>query len=1016
MSNAPSTTDAIAALQSIYGLSGTAKALVGEIDANFHIICDNHQEFILKLHYPNSEPNNELENLKFQNDALNHLANSNMRSLVPQLIPTTDGNHMGEYRSSNGAIYISRLLTWMDGIIWSDMAKKTSDNRNTAYNLGNYLARLDLAFVGLETNNKDRHFLWDARYAGDLITHVKDIEDCEIQNIAGDILQNFKNNIAGELAKTPMQIIHNDANDNNILLTPNNEICGIIDFGDIIHAHRVQELGVAGCYLMFNCNKPMDQLISFIQGYHNKNPLLESEIALIFQLILIRLAQSITQAARQIKHDPDNQYLLISQNDASALLKTLWQFNPHIVHFQIRDTLGFEPVAGAKKLRNWLRNNSNKFTEICNYPMKSSKKTFFDLSAGSDDILAFEKAGDTKGQSDYIFSRMADEKSLIGIGHYMEDRIVYDTDAFAIENSTERRTMHMGVDLFLKPEEPIYAPYDGKIIAVRNRNFKGDYGAVILMQHEIDDGQKFWTLYGHLSQATLNHVKDGDQIAAGDTLAWVGDHPDNGDWPPHLHFQIYSHLLDMGASIDGVAPLSLLSIWQDISPDPNLILGAPEGMRASIQRDKEYLIAERKKHLSRTMSLAYNDPLKIVKGRGAYLYDEKGNKWLDMVNNVCHVGHCHPRVVKAGQQQMAQLNTNSRYLHDNLVEYVNRLLDTFPDELNTCFLVNSGSEANDLAMRLAKLHTGGDGVVVLDNAYHGHLSSMIDISPYKFNGKGGQGKPDHVAIAKMPDGFRGEFKYDDKDYGIKYADDIKRCLDDLKKSGHKPAVFYAESLLGVGGQHCLPENYLKYAYQYMREEGALCLADEVQVGFGRVGSDMWAFKLQNVVPDIVTLGKPIANGHPMAAVITKRGIAESFVTGMEYFNTFAASPVSSAIGLAVLDVISDERLSHNAVKQGKKLIDGLKILQESYPLIGDIRGVGLFIGAELVKDLTTLEPDAKKAKSIVEHLKTQNILLSLDGPDNNVLKMKPPICICDNDIEYFLKSLTKAFGDIYGKT
>ncbi len=1009
MSNMPSATDAITALQSIYGLSGKIKPLVGEIDANFHIICDDGQEFILKLHHPD----NDLENLNFQNDVLNHLTNSNMKLLVPQLIPTTNGDDIGKYEAQNGIIYICRLLTWMDGIMWCDMAKNTSNNKNAAYNLGSYLADLDIALIKLKAKDKDRHFLWDARYASDLMPYVNDIKNSEIQNISRDILQNFKNNIAAKLAKTPMQIIHNDANDNNILLTPDDEICGIIDFGDIIHAHRVQELGVAGCYLMFNCKNPIDQLIKFVQGYHNKNPLLENEIALIYQLILIRLAQSITQAARQIKQYPDNKYLLVSQDDISALLKDLWEINPHIVHFQLRHALGFNAVPEAKKLRHWLRNNGDKFAEICNYPMENSKKTFFDLSDGSDDILAFEKSGNTKGQSNYIFSRMNDEKSLIGIGHYMENRIVYDTDAFSIKNSTERRTMHMGVDLFLKPEEPIYAPYNGKIIAIRNRNFKGDYGAVILMEHEIDDGQKFWTLYGHLSQKTLNHVKDGDQIAAGDLIAWVGNHPDNGDWPPHLHFQIYSHLLDMSADIDGVAPLSLLSIWQDISPDPNLILGAPEGVRASIQRNKEYLINQRKKHLSQTMSLAYNDPLKIIKGRGAYLYDEKGDKWLDMVNNVCHVGHCHPRVVKAGQQQMAQLNTNSRYLHDNLVEYVNRLLDTFPDELDTCFLVNSGSEANDLAMRLARLHTGGDGVVVLDNAYHGHLSSMIDISPYKFNGKGGQGKPAHVAIAKMPDGFRGEFKYDDKNYGKKYADDIKRCLDDLKKSNHKPAVFYAESLLGVGGQHCLPENYLKYVYQYMREEGALCLADEVQVGFGRVGPDMWAFKLQNIVPDIVTLGKPIANGHPMAAVVTKSSIAKSFVTGMEYFNTFAASPVSSAIGLAVLDVISDERLSYNAIKQGKKLIDGLKILQKKYPLIGDVRGVGLFIGAELVKDLTTLEPDADKAKAVVENLKSQNILLSVDGFDNNVLKMKPPICIGDDDIEYFLKSLTKAFADVY---
>lgn len=427
------------------------------------------------------------------------------------------------------------------------------------------------------------------------------------------------------------------------------------------------------------------------------------------------------------------------------------------------------------------------------------------------------------------------------------------------------------------------------------------------------------------------------------------------------------------------------------------------------ERSREELLRLRRAHLNPTLSVAYREPLKIVRGEGVWLYDEAGQGYLDMVNNVCHVGHCHPRVVRAGAEQMARLNTNTRYLHDALVEYALRLTATLPAPLSVVFLTNSGTEANDLALRLARAHTGARGTIVVDHAYHGHSPSMVELSPYKFNGRGGEGQADHVAVVPMPDAYRGAVR-DAADAGPRYGRMLAGAIDELRAHGHRPAAFYCESLLGCGGQIILPDGYLGEAYGHVRAAGGLCLADEVQVGFGRVGDAMWAFEQQGVVPDILTLGKPIGNGHPMGAVVTTPEVAASFVTGMEYFNTFGGNPVSCAIGLAVLDVIEEENLMDNAVRVGEFLTAGLREIQARHPGIGDVRGRGLFIGAEFVSDAAARSPDPARARVVVEAMKARHVLLSTDGPDDNVLKIKPPIVFSRANAEEFLEKLDGVLG------
>jgi 4-aminobutyrate aminotransferase-like enzyme len=402
-----------------------------------------------------------------------------------------------------------------------------------------------------------------------------------------------------------------------------------------------------------------------------------------------------------------------------------------------------------------------------------------------------------------------------------------------------------------------------------------------------------------------------------------------------------------------------------------------------------------------------------VKGYRQYLYDDEGRAYLDAVNNVAHVGHCHPRVVQAAREQMAVLNTNTRYLHENIARLAERLCATMPDPLSVCFFVCSGSEANELALRLAHTHTKGTEIICVDGAYHGNTTSLIDISPYKFDGPGGRGASSHVHKVIMPDVYRGPYKADDEGAGKKYAGEVGEGIEQIQRSGKRLSAFICESALGCGGQIILPDGYLKDAHRHIREAGGVYIADEVQTGLGRVGSHFWAFEIQGVVPDIVTIGKPLGNGHPVAAVVTTPEIAASFDNGMEYFNSFGGNPVSSAVGLAVLDVIQEESLQDNALKVGAHLKAALEALKSKHQLIGDVRGSGLFVGVELVLDRETLAPAAKQAAYIAERTKDSGVLISTDGPLHNVLKIKPPMVFSTENADELVSRLEETLAETF---
>jgi len=424
--------------------------------------------------------------------------------------------------------------------------------------------------------------------------------------------------------------------------------------------------------------------------------------------------------------------------------------------------------------------------------------------------------------------------------------------------------------------------------------------------------------------------------------------------------------------------------------------------------DRNRLQKLRKKYLSQSFSLSYNEPLHLVRGRGQYLYDSKGNEYLDAVNNIQHVGHSHPKVTEAANEQFKKLNTNTRYLDKTILDYARALTDKLPSNLNKCYFTNSGSESNDLALRIARNHSNSKETIVLEGAYHGHVTSLIEISPYKHDGPGGKGPPEYVHVVPMPDPFRGIYR--GQSSGLKYAAEVKTILDEIRSDNKRVSAFIFEPILGCGGQIIPPNGFLSSSFKMVRDNNGVCIADEVQVGFGRMGESFWGFETQNIVPDIVTLGKSIGNGHPLSVVVTSEDLSNEFNNGMEYFNSFGGNPVSCAIGHAVLKVIEEEELQKNAFRVGNELKTLLNEVKSVHDIIGDVRGKGLFLGIEIIRDLETLEPDKQVTHKIVNEMRNRKILLSSDGPDHNVIKVKPPMVFNSSNALFLVETLDKVLS------
>jgi 4-aminobutyrate aminotransferase-like enzyme/Ser/Thr protein kinase RdoA (MazF antagonist) len=956
--------------------------------------------------------------LDMQNRALEHLALAAPSLLLPRLRRTTSGEAMPRITAGDGTAHFLRMVTYVPGKMLAECSPHTPELLRS---LGAALGMIDRALEHFEHPAAKRDLKWNLERAAWIREYLRYIEDPARRAMIERILDRFERYVAPALAAMRHSVIYNDANDYNIVVGPGDawsrRVVGVIDFGDMLHTATVTELAVGAAYAMLGKADPVAAAAHIVGGYHAEFPLTEDELRFLFPLIETRLAVSVTNSAYQRAAVPGNEYLTISEAPAWRLIEQLSAIHPRLAHYTFRHASGLTPCPASAPVAAWLGDNPETLGKVVEPDPRVAPSLVFDLSVGSLEPGMFSESGDVAAATEALFARMKAAGASIGIGRYNEARAVYRSPAFALpgNDGPEWRTIHIGLDLFLDPGAPVFAPLDGVVHSFRNNDAPLDYGPTIILQHTVaNGGLTFFTLYGHLSPDSLEGLEEGKRIRRGAQIARIGNFPANGNWPPHLHFQIIADMLGREGDFPGVAPASARDIWLSISPDPNLVARIPALSAPAREESKltpAEILDERAARVGPSLSISYRKPLEIVRGSMQTLYDETGKPYLDCVNNVAHVGHSHPRVVAAGARQMAVLNTNTRYLHPNLVRYARRLVETLPAPLRVCYFVCSGSEANELALRLARARTGSRETIVLDAAYHGNTTSLIEISPYKFDGPGGAGAPPHVHKVPLPDDYRGPYRRGDSEAGAKYAGHVAQAIAEIYGQRKKLGAFIAESLPGCGGQIVLPPGFLREAYAHVRAAGGVTIADEVQTGFGRVGSHFWGFETQGVVPDIVTMGKPIGNGHPLGAVVTTPEIAAAFANGMEYFNTFGGNPVSCAIGLAVLDVIADEGLQAHALEVGESLLAGLRSLAEKHPLIGDVRGMGLFIGIELVRDRVTLEPAAEEASYVVNRMRECGILLSTDGPLHNVIKIKPPLPFSLEDGKLLVATLDRVLGE-----
>ncbi|HLX44292.1 MAG TPA: aminotransferase class III-fold pyridoxal phosphate-dependent enzyme [Bryobacteraceae bacterium] len=932
----------------LYGLDVTAAALPGELDENFHLISRDQTEYVLKI----MRPDCDLELLELQGRALKHLAAFPVPRVVGSIAIAAEGR-------------LVWMLSWLPG---RPLAQLKLHSPDLLFSLGRLLGRMDGALQNFSHPAARRDLKWDLTRASWIRGYLHYIPDPARRRLVERILARYEAETIPLIPTLRHSVIHGDANDYNVLVHKGDP--ALIDFGDLHYSVTVAELAVACAYASFGESDPLGAIRHVVRGYHESNPLSAGEFEALFPLILTRLAVSVANSAHRKTLSPHDPYITISEEPAWAAIEKLSAVHPHLALYALRGSGPSVAIPAARKPSQLLGG------------IDLASATVFDLSAGSLMLGADPGNQQTPKLTETLFAAMREAGTKVGIGRYNEARLLYTAPFFASgpHPTDERRTIHLGLDLFAEPGTPVCAPIAGAVHAYRVNARRQDYGPVVILRHEDANGQMFFTLYGHLSIDSLEDLGIDQPIGAGERIGTIGVPEENGDWPPHLHFQIITDLLDLDTDFPGVAFASQRELWLSLSPDPNLIAGIPQENFPAPEPSKAETLDARRGHLGRNLSISYADPLKIVRGWRQYLYDETGRAFLDVYNNVPLVGHSHPRVVEAVQRQVALLNTNTRYLHDTITRYAGRLTALFPEPLRVCYFLNSASEANELALRIARAHTGREEVVVLEHAYHGNTTTLIDISPYKFDGPGGRGRKPWVHVAPIPEPGAGH----------EYADRAGKIVHQVK-----PAAFIAESLPSVAGQIVLPPGYLTETYRYVRSAGGICIADEVQVGFGRLGRWFWGFEMQDVIPDIVVLGKPMGNGFPLAGVVTTPEIAASFDNGMEFFSTYGGNPVACAAGAAVLDVLEDEGLQENAMIVGDHLLHALRRLD--HPLIEDVRGIGLFLGVELTP--------GPAPSHIVNRLRERGILTGVDGPHHNVIKIRPPLIFTKEDADFFVRLL-----------
>lgn len=817
-----------------------------------------------------------------------------------------------------------------------------------AARMGRIAAQVSLALADFEHPGLERTLQWDLRSAARAVEVIAPaIENATEREAVVAATAEAWAAVTAVADQLSVQAGHFDLTDDNLVRGSDGLPDGVIDFGDVSRSWRVAELAVTLSGLLHHTGPMIETVLAAVRAFHEVRPLTSAEAEALWPLVVLRGAVLVASGRQQAGLDTSNDY-------ASSALDREWQI----------------------------------FATATSLPLPVMTAVITEALGLSRPRLPISGERMTKKPVTLIGLGVAD--ATTNDGAWLADDLAEQLAAAADFSAAAWGVPRLSETTVLSPQLPATVPTSLTLWCARPRKLKAPWSGRVQVSEQ---GLR-------LSGASYDLVLHGQLEVAGDALT-----AEAGQTLARISGRVEVQLVRPGWTVPLLVPADAAPGWLALTADPAALFGLP-----TLAEPTADLLAERVAHVAGVQEHYYAVPPRMERGWQATLIDTDARTYLDMVNNVTSVGHAHPRLTAAVAGQLARLNTNSRFHYGALPRFATALADTLPEGLDQVFLVNSGSEATDLAIRLAMAATGRRDIVSLAEAYHGwtYASDAVSTSVAD-NPNALSTRPEWVHTVEAPNSYRGRLRDAD---AAGYGPQAAARIAELAAAGHSPAGFIAESISGNAGGILLPAGYLAEVYAAVRAAGGVAIADEVQVGYGRLGDWFWGFHQQGVVPDIVAVAKSMGNGHPLGAVITTKAIADAYRTGGYFFSSTGGSPVSATVGLTVLNIIKDQGLQANARQVGAHLKAGLEALAERHACIGTVHGHGLYLGLELVADRQARTPDAALTQDLCERLRQLGVIMQPTGDHGNVLKIKPPLVVSQTEVDYFVAMVDHALSDL----
>ncbi len=954
--------EAAAILDTFYGLKGTITELGSQQDRNYRLDTGE-SRYVLKIcrmEYATVE-------LEAQNAAMHHLATKPDSPRVPTPVKAGNGDDI-LFLAVGGDEYQVRLLTYLDG---EPLTQRKYLGETAVAVLGALTARIAVNLADFEHPGLERELQWDLRRAGQVALHLlQAITDMQARDRIAKAMVAAVRRIQPLAEELRIQAIHHDVTDDNVVSRPDEAgrliPDGVIDFGDILNGWLAADLAVTCSALLHHADGNPFFILPAIRAYHAVNPLNAAEARALWPLIVARACILVASSEQQLAVEPDNDYVLGNIEHERTIFEVATSVQSVVMEQAILAALDMaDPAQDLPPIGPLLPGVGTDAIRLLSLDIDSPH---------------FEQDNFLRRGMELKLLEQAARETGIAITRYGEYRLT-ETN---LRSTAEPETFALHVDLCLPAGFQTAAPFAGRIERYNERTVLAGEG-----------------IHLHLLGLDCLH-EAGITLSEGEPLGTVEG------TAGHFGLMRLQLCTEAGLFPPYFCRPSQADLWRKLSPSPSALLGSHCDAPAL---DGDDLLARRTRHFAKPQKNYYSNPPQIERGWKEHMFSTTGRAYLDMVNNVSIVGHGHPRLAEAVYRQWSMLNTNSRFHYRAVAEFSERLASLAPEKLDTVFLVNSGSEANDLAIRLAWAASGAKNMVCLLEGYHGWAVGSDAVSTsVADNPKALSTRPDWVHPIMSPNTYRGLYRGENS--ARDYIAAAMPLFEEVDRKGETLAGFICETVYGNAGGIPLPPGYLKDIYAEVRARGGVCIADEVQVGYGRLGHYFWGFDQQGVEPDIITIAKGMGNGHPLGAVITSKAIAEALEReGGYFFSSAGGSPVSCTVGMTVLDIMTDEELQENARDIGDHLKARLEALGQRFSLVGAVHGMGLYLGVEFVRDRQTLQPATQETAAICDRLLDLGVIMQPTGDYLNVLKIKPPLCLSRESADFFADSLARVLEE-----